>query len=60
MSLPALLRQFLHLVNNCLMSFLFVSGSVFKTEGEEGPEKPLVKPVPNHCWLFSEFFTPSA
>lgn len=42
------------------MSFLFVSGSVFKAEGEEGPGKPLDKPVPDHSWLFPEyFFTPS-
>lgn len=42
------------------MSFLFVSGSVFKIEGEGGPGKPLDKPVPNHIWLFSEhFFIPS-
>lgn len=40
------------------MSFVLVSGSVFKAEGEPG--KALDKPVPNHSWLFSEhFFTPS-
>lgn len=43
------------------MSFLFVSGSVFKAEGEEEPGKPLDKPVPDHSWFFPEyFFTPSA